>query len=418
MLLYRILRPIARIALKAYFKQITINGVEHIPKSGGLIICSNHPTGFIEPCLLACYLPRTLHFLVRGDLFDNPLLKHILQGTNQIPIFRFRDGYANMKKNHDMLNLSQKKLSEGEAILIFAEGTTIDVRHVRPFQKGAARMAFSVMKDYPDSDLQMISVGVNYTQTDRFRSCVTINIGKPIDPFLFRESENENKGILNLTRRMEKETGVLLLPKSSEKIEEKLDIYLKSGIQMNPPKSLYIRNIGSKVYREKVSGINAINQDPNLLNSSPEYFEDYKNNALNKYHYLDHKLSLSRVIISAILLLPIMIIMLLNLPPILLGIYMKNKYVRQHEFIGAVMIAASLGAYILYFIALLVISLILYKGNGFMVFLIPILGYLALPGFDYLNKTRDIISLKSKGKSQVVERLINDFRNINSKIVQ
>ncbi len=46
-----------------------------------------------------CFFPKDLPFLVRGDIFNNPVLLPLLRSTNQIPIFRFRDGFSKLREN-------------------------------------------------------------------------------------------------------------------------------------------------------------------------------------------------------------------------------------------------------------------------------------------------------------------------------
>ena len=86
---YRFVRPLARIALKTYFSKIYLNGLEKIPADKPIILAANHPSAFLEPCILATTLPRPLHFMVRGDLFQKPLYRALLMSLHMIPMYRF-----------------------------------------------------------------------------------------------------------------------------------------------------------------------------------------------------------------------------------------------------------------------------------------------------------------------------------------
>lgn len=180
-LLYRLLHPFAKISIGLYFSKIHIDGLEKIPRKGPLIIASNHPNSFTEACILATFQPRTLHFLVRGDVFRNPVIAFLLRQTNQLPIFRFKDGFSNLKQNESTFAACQKALAQGAAILIFSEASSVFEKRLRPIQKGTAKLAFSTLQYAPDlEDLQVLPVGVNYTHGDKFRSEVMINIDEPI----------------------------------------------------------------------------------------------------------------------------------------------------------------------------------------------------------------------------------------------
>ncbi|MBK6903255.1 MAG: hypothetical protein IPH04_10715 [Saprospirales bacterium] len=71
-MLYPITRPLAKIALSVFFRKLYLSGLENIDWEKPVILAANHPTAFIEPCILACWLPKPLHFMVRGDFFSNP----------------------------------------------------------------------------------------------------------------------------------------------------------------------------------------------------------------------------------------------------------------------------------------------------------------------------------------------------------
>ena len=93
---YQFLKILVGFTLRIFYRKIYMTGTEHVKKGKAQLVASNHPNGFLEPLIMACYFPKDLHFLVRGDVFDNPFLKPILTSTHQIPIFRFRDGFSKL----------------------------------------------------------------------------------------------------------------------------------------------------------------------------------------------------------------------------------------------------------------------------------------------------------------------------------
>ena len=175
-MIYYILRPIVSWALKLYFKKIYISGLENIPKDKAVVFASNHPSAFIEPCLLACFLPIQLHFLVRGDLFSVGWLSWLLKGTNQIPIFRQRDGLDNVRKNFQTQDKVRELFSKNKAVLMFPEAHTHENLFLRPLAKGIARFSFM---DH-GADCYIVPIGVNFDRNIPFNSKVSIVIGKPL----------------------------------------------------------------------------------------------------------------------------------------------------------------------------------------------------------------------------------------------
>ena len=95
----------ANLALRTFFRKIHISNVENIPKDKPVILAANHPTAFIEPCVLACFLDRPLYFLVRGDLFKKPVYAKMLKYLHMLPVYRMQDrGYAYLKRNYETFN--------------------------------------------------------------------------------------------------------------------------------------------------------------------------------------------------------------------------------------------------------------------------------------------------------------------------
>ena len=155
-MVYKFLRILATIACKVYFKKIHITGLDSVPQDGPLLIACNHPNGFAEPILVSCFLPRILHFLVRGDVFNIKPLKPLLIHTNQIPIFRSKDGFSNLRNNNKSFEAVIENLSQDAAILIFVEGTTQLTKRLRPLKKGMSKLAFMAKDEFPDLKINVL----------------------------------------------------------------------------------------------------------------------------------------------------------------------------------------------------------------------------------------------------------------------
>jgi 1-acyl-sn-glycerol-3-phosphate acyltransferase len=190
-------------ALKRHYRRIDLAHMERIPKNKAVILAANHPTAFIEPCILACFLDRPLYFLVRGDLFKKPLFRLLLEWLHMLPVYRIQDGgYQNLKQNYDTFAACFKALSEKRTIMILAEGRCIHEKRLRPLKKGTARLALGALEADPTLDeVYIVPVGVNYTHADRVNSEVMIRFGEPILASRFRESyaKQPNLAINELT---------------------------------------------------------------------------------------------------------------------------------------------------------------------------------------------------------------------------
>lgn len=179
-MVYKILKVWAFLCFRFYFRRIYVTGRQNVPSRGSVLFIVNHPSSFMEACLLACFQHRELHFLVRGDVFEKPWLRKFLELTNQIPIYRFKDGFSKLKNNKSTFSHSFKVLSEQKALLIFPEASTLMVKYLRPLQKGAARLAIGSLEEGHCDELLVIPTGVYYEQAVKSRSDVVIKMGEPI----------------------------------------------------------------------------------------------------------------------------------------------------------------------------------------------------------------------------------------------
>ncbi|MEY4108182.1 MAG: hypothetical protein RL181_2524, partial [Bacteroidota bacterium] len=181
-MLYYIVRPIARLALLIYYRKIYLSHLERIPRGKPVILASNHPTAFMEPCLMAVFMRQPLSYLVRGDFFQKPIYNFLLRALKMIPIYRIIDlGYQGLKNNFATFAACYEALSRNQTIMIFPEGMTLHEKRLRPIQKGIGRIVAGAYQQYPDmQEIFVVPVGVNFTYAEQPRGEAMIDIGEPI----------------------------------------------------------------------------------------------------------------------------------------------------------------------------------------------------------------------------------------------
>jgi 1-acyl-sn-glycerol-3-phosphate acyltransferase len=111
---WRALQVIGRILAIVFFR-LRVYGRKNIPLSGGIIFAANHQS-YLDPVLIAIASEREISFLARSSLFKNPLLGGLIRLFNAFPIRRDFPDLAAIKN-------AIKKLKQGDAILLFPEGT-------------------------------------------------------------------------------------------------------------------------------------------------------------------------------------------------------------------------------------------------------------------------------------------------------
>jgi len=177
---YNTVKYIVKTGLFFTHKKIKVFGTENIPKEGAIIFIGNHQNALLDAILIPTTTTRNIHFLTRASAFKTKIANKILRSINMIPIYRLRDGKDNMEKNIAIFKQCFEILKAEKAIQIFAEGEHNNFRSLLPLKKGFARIILGTLQKYPELDIKIIPVGINYDSHLNFPSSVSLYYGKPI----------------------------------------------------------------------------------------------------------------------------------------------------------------------------------------------------------------------------------------------
>lgn len=117
----------------------TVEGVEHVPKSGPAILVGNH-IGFLDSVFMPLVIDRRVYFLAKSDYFTGRGLKGRLMrafflGIGQLPIDR-----SGGKASEASLNSGLEVLGRGDLLGIYPEGTRSPDGRLYRGRTGVARM--------------------------------------------------------------------------------------------------------------------------------------------------------------------------------------------------------------------------------------------------------------------------------------
>ena len=173
-MLYEVLHPVVSPLAKAVWRP-TIEGLDNVPRTGGLLIASNH-LSFIDSVVIPIIAPRKVVFLAKAEYFDKPLGRAWFGGLGMVPVDR-DDTKAAMAS----LEIALDVLSRGEAFGIYPEGTRSRDGRLYRGRTGVAELALT-------AGVPVVPVGLQGTENiqpigHRFprRAKVTIRFGEPID---------------------------------------------------------------------------------------------------------------------------------------------------------------------------------------------------------------------------------------------
>lgn len=129
---YAVCKFLIRSYMRAVFR-IQIDGLEHIPPTGPVVLVSNHVSNW-DPLLLGIVSPRQIHFMAKDALFRIPVIGSIMRAWGMFPVKR---GAADRNAIRTAIQL----LEENRVLGIFPEGHRSRTGELGPFLPGAVSIA-------------------------------------------------------------------------------------------------------------------------------------------------------------------------------------------------------------------------------------------------------------------------------------
>jgi 1-acyl-sn-glycerol-3-phosphate acyltransferase len=130
--LYAISRNLLLGSAKLFWR-VKYEGLENVPRTGGLILASNHAS-HLDPPIVGIGIPRPVVFIAKQELFKVPFIGWWLRQLGQISVDRGGGG-------KQALRIAQRCLENGEVIIIFPEGTRSSTGRVVAGRSGVAVLA-------------------------------------------------------------------------------------------------------------------------------------------------------------------------------------------------------------------------------------------------------------------------------------
>ena len=183
--------------LKTVFRP-WVTGLDNIPKTGGVILASNH-LSFIDSVFLPLVIDRRIFFLAKSDYFHGKGLKGwatkaFMNGTGMLPIDR-----SGGKASEASLNTGLHVLHGGDVLGIYPEGTRSPDGKMYRGRTGVARMILE--GDVPVVPVAMIDtekvmpIGSRMPKVRR----VGVVVGEPLDFSRFKGLEGDRFILRSIT---------------------------------------------------------------------------------------------------------------------------------------------------------------------------------------------------------------------------
>ena len=132
---YRLVIRLALVVFRLFGFRFDVRGSEHVPTTGGAIICSNHVSYFDFTYLGLGALPqhRLVRFMAKASVFHHWFSGPFMRAMQHIPVDR--------KAGTAAFESAVRALKDGEVVGVFPEATISTSFTVKDLKAGAARMA-------------------------------------------------------------------------------------------------------------------------------------------------------------------------------------------------------------------------------------------------------------------------------------
>jgi glycerol-3-phosphate dehydrogenase (NAD(P)+) len=130
--LYWILRAVLVPFFLIYFRLNRI-GREHLPRSGPLLLASNHRS-FLDPFVIGAMQRRPVYYLAKRELFEKRWQAWVLNSLGAFPVDRGTG-------DRGAMDTARAILERGDCVVIFPEGTRIRTGPLSDPRRGIGRLA-------------------------------------------------------------------------------------------------------------------------------------------------------------------------------------------------------------------------------------------------------------------------------------
>jgi 1-acyl-sn-glycerol-3-phosphate acyltransferase len=178
---YALVRRLVRFLLALFYRRIEVVGLEHVPRSGPLIVAANHHNSVVDAMLLIAVLPRRLRTLANAPLFKHPFMGPFLRLVGALPVHRRKEAGNDPARNAALFAATTETLQAGGAILIFPEGRTQPEPVLMELRTGAARMLLAAEALAETPRVQLLPVGLVFHEPGTFRAGrALVVVGEPV----------------------------------------------------------------------------------------------------------------------------------------------------------------------------------------------------------------------------------------------
>ncbi|BBY06235.1 lysophospholipid acyltransferase family protein [Mycobacterium noviomagense] len=132
---YRTLEIAAKAVVKVLGSQITYEGLDNIPRTGGAVVAINHTShlDWMFAALAVHQRRRRMRFMIKSEMQQVKVVNYLIKHTKTVPVDR--------EAGAEAYKAGVQLLRDGEVLGVMPEATISRSLELMEFKTGAARMA-------------------------------------------------------------------------------------------------------------------------------------------------------------------------------------------------------------------------------------------------------------------------------------
>ena len=167
--------------MRLLYRSVDVHQAFEATVRGPQLGVSNHFGGLSDPLIQIYALDRVPRVIGRDLIWKYPVAKQLMNFVGAIPVHKPDDSVGGgVARNDQMFASTYAALEDGDLVVIFPEGITVDDPAIAPIKTGAARIALGA-RAQGVTGIEIIPSGIHYEDKAVLRSKAYVHVGDPID---------------------------------------------------------------------------------------------------------------------------------------------------------------------------------------------------------------------------------------------
>lgn len=179
------------------YNRLTISGAKSLPSEKPFIVAANHCSN-LDPVIVGVACPEKLRYMAKSELFEVPLLGHLITALGAVPVPR-----GNRQGAAAVLKLILSRLEQEENVLLFPEGRRSLDGKLQALEGGVALLAMKtgapIIPVYVRGSFEALQSKAIFPRPTR----IFVHFGEPLYPGNFTRDLPEREARKSLMGALE-----------------------------------------------------------------------------------------------------------------------------------------------------------------------------------------------------------------------